>query len=157
MEVLRRSGPVRIRAQGTSMLPTLWPGDLLSVETVVFDDVVTHDIVLILRGGRPVVHRVVGKSENGSRVVTRGDAMPGRDLSDGSEELLGRVVEIRRFGRSLQSPRQHGVPRRAVGLVLCHCDSLRGLLLRVHSWRSKRFSQAESGCLLENAGLNRTA
>jgi signal peptidase len=58
-EVLRSSGHLRLRLEGASMLPALWPGDILSVSSVGPADAVPGDIVVYKRGGRLVTHRVV--------------------------------------------------------------------------------------------------
>ena len=38
-EVLQSSGHLKLRATGASMLPTLWPGDLLTIQYSNFDQV----------------------------------------------------------------------------------------------------------------------
>src|SRR5208282_2077706 len=58
-EMLRDCGKVQLRAWGTSMLPSVWPGDLLTIQSVAQDEVVPGDIVLVLRDHRFFVHRLV--------------------------------------------------------------------------------------------------
>lgn len=154
IEVLRRGGSVCIRAQGTSMLPTLWPGDLLTVESVVGENVRRNDIVLVLRDGRPVIHRIIKKWE-GAGLLTRGDAMPRHDAGGG--ELLGRVAEITRIGRSFGLSRRGAAGKRVVGLALCYCNSLRGFLLRIHGWRQRRAQPEDLVSSVQKGFLNRTA
>ena len=60
-EVLRASGTLRLTAPGHSMLPTLWPGDLLTVEARSIDQVQAGDVVLFTRENRFFVHRVLRK------------------------------------------------------------------------------------------------
>ena len=80
-EVLRTSGKVRLAARGHSMLPTLWPGDVLTVETTTFEQLQIGDIVLYQRSERFFIHRLLRKtSATGSdrpTLVTRGDSMSG--------------------------------------------------------------------------------
>src|SRR5437773_2244681 len=38
-QVLRSTGELRLRALGLSMLPSLWPGDILSIQSCTFEDV----------------------------------------------------------------------------------------------------------------------
>lgn len=58
-EVLRSFGELRFRANGSSMLPAVWPGDMLLVRSQDAAAVVPGDIVLFGRGGRLFAHRVV--------------------------------------------------------------------------------------------------
>ncbi len=122
-EVVRTFGKVRFRAQGSSMLPAVWPGDILLVHRHDPCQVKPGDIVLFGRNGRLIAHRVVevGSQESGVRsqeqlptphqhkpmptLVTRGDRLDCNDAPVSSHELLGRVVSIQRGSRQLQ-PRQ---------------------------------------------------
>lgn len=99
-EVLQSSGTLHIRAMGTSMLPTLWPGDLVTIQSQDFEQVEPGEIVLFLREGRFFLHRAVKKSGVGKAVflLTRGDSMPQNDPPVQPGELLGRVTGIRRGG-----------------------------------------------------------
>ena len=58
-EVIRSSGELRLQVVGSSMLPVLWPGDLLSV--CKHDDAPPSpgDLVVFRRAGRLITHRVV--------------------------------------------------------------------------------------------------
>jgi hypothetical protein len=106
-EVLRCHGIVRLKAWGTSMLPSVWPGDLLTIESAIYDELVPGDIVLVLRDKRFLVHRLVEGRPGRDCVclITKGDAIPHNDPPAAASELLGRVVRIRRANRSFV-PRQ---------------------------------------------------
>ena len=84
---------VTLAAGVIACCPTLWPGDLLTVETTTFEQVQIGDIVLYQRSGRFFIHRVLRKSSaTGSdrhSLVTRGDSMSGLP-----EELLGKIVSV---------------------------------------------------------------
>src|SRR5271169_5683553 len=97
-EVLRTSGRLRLRATGASMLPAVWPGDILSVQRHEAVNALPGDIVLFGREGRLVAHRVVERSicRDGIQWVTRGDSVDGNDPPVSSHELLGRVTAIER-------------------------------------------------------------
>src|SRR5207237_9662358 len=69
-QVLRSTGELRLRALGLSMLPSLWPGDILSIQSCTFEDVARGDIVLCSREGQFVIHRIVGKSEDRQFLIT---------------------------------------------------------------------------------------
>jgi hypothetical protein len=58
-EVLRSFGKLRLRANGSSMLPAVWPGDILYIQGQDAPAALPGDIVLFGREGRLVAHRVV--------------------------------------------------------------------------------------------------
>src|SRR5580700_10685991 len=97
-EMLRSQGTVLLKAWGMSMLPSVWPGDLLTIQSAAFDEVVPGDIVLVLRDSRFFIHRLVERRRDQDRIlcITRGDAMPHNDPPTAASELLGRVASIRR-------------------------------------------------------------
>jgi signal peptidase I len=133
--VLRAGKRIRLRVFGTSMLPSLWPGDILTVEPG--EELVPGDIVLFLRDGRFCAHRLLVQS--GRYWVTRGDAMRQDDPPVEAGELLGRVGCISRGNRSV-------VPRRRVSLVgfalawmLCRSERFCNFMLRIHAARLRVF------------------
>jgi hypothetical protein len=130
-EVVRSFGKIRLRVSGTSMLPALWPDDLLTIQSAPSDSIVPGDIALCLRDGRFFVHRVISKSTQAGRetLITRGDAQPGVDPCIFAESLLGRVVEVRRADRFIIPSRRWRQLHRLAGLALCHFDTVRGLAL----------------------------
>src|SRR5579872_6250678 len=92
-EVLRSCGTLRLRVTGWSMLPAVWPGDTLMIESARTGGVTEGDIVLFGRERRLFVHRVV-KNLGDSKFLTRGDAMSAPDPVIDRHELLGRVSSI---------------------------------------------------------------
>jgi len=48
-EVLHSWGMLRLRTRGISMLPTLWPGDLVTVQSCSFEQVDPGEVVLYVR------------------------------------------------------------------------------------------------------------
>jgi hypothetical protein len=102
-EVLDRFGEVRFVAHGSSMIPSIYPGDLLTVRSERVPDARLGEIVFFLLGGRPYVHRVTRKWPERNRVVfaTRGDALSKEDPSIDASQLLGRVIQIQRRGKSV--------------------------------------------------------
>ncbi len=82
---------VRLRVYGESMLPTLWPGDVVEIEGCSLEDLRPGEIVLALGEGRLFLHRLVAPcTSNG--FVLRGDCMPGPDPQFPPEAVLGRLV-----------------------------------------------------------------
>ncbi len=58
-ETLRSFGQLRLRVNGASMLPAVWPGDILTITRDAASPALPGDIVLFGRKGRLVAHRVV--------------------------------------------------------------------------------------------------
>jgi len=87
-----------VRVGGGSMAPALWPGDLC----IVLDDPSpsTRDVVLFVADGhrQRVLHRV--RAQQGSRLVTQGDANPLPDRNSvARENVVGRVAAVVPIGR----------------------------------------------------------
>src|SRR5579864_553336 len=152
-EILRTSGKVKLAARGYSMLPALWPGDILNVETAGFERVQVGDVVLYERWNRFFIHRVLQKfathteSERPS-LVTRGDSMMSPDPAISPESLLGIAVSLERVSGQVLSIPNCSLPRRAFGLALGYSVWLRSVALRVHAWRRQR-RQARFGSAAE--------
>jgi signal peptidase len=146
MSVLRRGGTIFLKARGTSMLPAVWPGDVLTVQGAACAEIVPGDIVLALGMDRIFVHRLVGRNEDspGPWWVTKGDAMPHADPPEASSDLLGRVVSIRRGSRDLLPRRQVSRVHSLLGSLACRSDRFRNILLRVHALRVRTASLDES-------------
>jgi signal peptidase I len=100
-EVLRSFGGVRLRVRGLSMLPSVWPGDVLLIRRQDIGETSPGDIVLFTRGGGLVAHRVVLRKGDRERtlVITRGDALSALDSPITAADLLGKVCRIRRAGQ----------------------------------------------------------
>lgn len=152
LEVLRRTGRVRLAALGYSMLPSLWPGELLTIEARASDQVRCGDIVAFRRSERLFVHRAIRIEASPSRILTRGDAMRAADAPVSAAELLGIVTAVWGVdGRARPLPRISR-PRRLAGLALAYSGRLRSLALRWHAWR--RGPAAEPGIAAEPGSLS---
>jgi len=107
-EVVRTFGEVRLRVFGTSMVPCVLQGDLISVQRAKLSEISPGEIVLYLRDGGLFVHRVVARagSLDDPCLVTRGDRLSYNDPLVSSSELLGRVTSIQtgdgRWNREVQ-------------------------------------------------------
>ncbi|MBA2675886.1 S26 family signal peptidase, partial [Ramlibacter sp.] len=114
-QTLRQRGRLRLRVTGTSMLPSVLPGDVVFVRRCDGGAMQCGELVLFQRAQRLYVHRVVGR--DGAALVTQGDANPQCDGPVQPSEFLGRVVRQLRGGtafRPLQQPQ--GVARAAAAL-----------------------------------------
>ena len=94
VESLRRSGKLRMRVQGTSMLPAIRPGSYIAVRQAAPDQMVTGDIVLLKTSTGLRLHRLVEirHEPSGTVFVTRGDNHRHNDTPAGAPDLLGRMV-----------------------------------------------------------------
>jgi signal peptidase I len=147
-EIVRNFGQVRLRVFGTSMVPSILPGDLVSVERIEMENVSPGEVVLFLQSGRLFVHRVEGRSAIAGeglpvelQVITRGDRLLHPDPPVSRTELLGRVVELERDGRKVKP---HVRPSNSILLrALQSSDRITYLYLRlVNVWRALSIRRA---------------
>jgi signal peptidase I len=136
--MLRSGNTIRLCALGASMLPALWPGDLVTIVPVPCSAVRLGEIVLCVRNQRFCIHRLMqaGTTSGTADWITRGDAMPVPDPAVPAEAILGRVCTITRGGRTM-APHQSASFDRVFGWIVCRSDLLCKLALRVHSLRQR--------------------
>jgi signal peptidase I len=112
---LRRRGVTWVKVSGKSMAPWIRPGDVLFVRRAGMGRASPGQVVLFARGGRLIVHRVIGRLRVAGRVFleTKGDATWDADAPISETELLGRATQIFRAGRSiaLETPHQAALGR----------------------------------------------
>jgi hypothetical protein len=103
VEVLGSFGGAQLPVTGASMLPALWPGDILEVRRESPARIFAGDVVVFRRQGRLLAHRVVEKlgTSDGGVLVTRGDRLEQTDPPVSAEELLGCVTWVQRGHRRL--------------------------------------------------------
>jgi len=136
-EVLRSSGTLRLKVMGWSMLPSVWPGDTLVVESADSSAVSKGDIVLFGRDRRLFAHRVVAKHARpgDSHLVTRGDAMSAPDSPLAEDEVLGKVSLILRDGTCIAPRRRLRFSERAVAALVRGSETAARVLVGVHGMR----------------------
>jgi signal peptidase I len=145
-EILCRTGSLRMRVLGESMLPSIWPGDVLLITRQNVEQFVIGDIGLFRRDGRFFVHRIqkIVRIDDSLHFVGRGDSVPKADPPFLSTELLGRVVEIHRNNQTRVPVCPLPLHTRAAGWMLSHCNSLRRLCLSGNgASRGNGFGRAE--------------
>jgi hypothetical protein len=133
-EVLRSFGELRFRACGHSMLPVIFPGDVLLVRNEPIENVRPGDVVLVTRDRRFYAHRTVHTERRDGRLclITQGD------------EFLGRIAELVRRGKQIEVTATPGFATRLVGWAVRHSELLTSSLLRWHSLRTRREGKAET-------------
>jgi signal peptidase I len=135
-EVLASGGSIRLQALGTSMLPSIWPGDVLSIEHKLSHEIVAGDIVLVARQNRFFVHRVIEKNNVGW--ITRGDSVPQNDEPVAAVQVLGRVTLIHRKTKAIVPDSRVSAFRRTFAWTVCRWDLFRNIILRIHSfWQGR--------------------
>jgi hypothetical protein len=138
---------VRLRVHGESMLPTLWPGDVVEIESCSLEDVRPGEIVLARREGRLILHRLIAPcTPNG--FLLRGDSVPRPDSLFPPETLLGRIAPRCDEGptgaglRPVVRASGFGVKwSRALGMLLCYCGMARRVALKLHNRRKASSSE----------------
>ncbi len=136
-EVLRRFGEVRFVARGSSMIPSIYPGDVLTVRSQGIAEARHGHIVLALREGRFWAHRLIRKWRQGNRflLATRGDALPEEDPSLDESQVLGRVTSIVRYGKPVEFARVDDFSTKLLRWAVRNSNALAKALLRRHSLR----------------------
>jgi signal peptidase I len=138
LEVLRKKGSVSIAATGTSMLPGIWPGDLLRIELAVPSAVTRGDIVVFERDDRLFIHRVQQVHRGAGEIswMTRGDSLTYSDPPFTGSALLGRVTTITHNGREIAVPTRIPLMDRLVS-CLFRQPLLHTALQRLHAYRRR--------------------
>jgi signal peptidase I len=131
-EALSAGHTIRLQAQGTSMLPAIWPGDVLSIEHKPVQAMVPGDIVLVARQSRFFVHRLIEKRK--SCWITRGDSLPQNDEPATEEQVLGKVSLIHKKTEVIVPEPRPSLFSRTLAWMLCEWDSFRNVALRIHSF-----------------------
>jgi signal peptidase I len=132
-EVVHRFGVVRLRVTGTSMVPSILPGDLVTVRRTSLNEISPGAVVLFTREGGFAVHRVVAKADafDQSCLLTRGDRLQHNDPPVTSAALLGRIESIERVGRQFQPRITLRVMHRMIAPLLRASDRATCLYLRL--------------------------
>jgi signal peptidase I len=133
-EVARVSGQIQLKVAGTSMVPVLWPGDLLTISHSEPASLAPDSIIVFRQDDRLIVHRLLRRE--GAMLVTRGDARPCLDVPIAAADVVGRVETIHRDGRSVRL--KQSVWQILVAAVLRRSENFTAFYLRLVS-RFRRF------------------
>ncbi len=132
-EVLRLGRSVRMRVLGTSMVPSLWPGDLVTIEGRLAADLSLGEIVLVRRDARLYLHRLIGLPMDRDRLsaITQGDALSVPDPPASDTEVLGILTKIERNGAALIPSRTRSLWNRSLATLLGSSVTLLNCALHV--------------------------
>lgn len=100
-DIARASGKVQLQVSGASMVPALWPGDLLTVRSCCPSELAPNSIIVFRQDQQLVVHRLIHRI--GDEIVTRGDARRQLDKAVEPSQIVGRVEIVMRNGRPVDS------------------------------------------------------
>lgn len=115
LALLRAGQPIRFRAAGLSMAPSIRDGDVITVAPLTAA-VRRGDVLLFLAGSRLTAHRVVGRVRGSPALLrVRGDAPGWEEERVSLDDVLGRVVEVERNGRTVAV--RGALARRGASLV----------------------------------------
>jgi signal peptidase I len=136
-EILLRFGTLRLQVTGQSMLPSVWPGDVLIIKRCFFGEVSPGDIVLYARERRLFAHRVIGAGADLGEpyLVTQGDASPTPDSPISAAEFLGRVSQIVRAGKCVERASVLSFPNRLIANVARYSTIVARLFVYRHVTR----------------------
>jgi hypothetical protein len=138
---------IRMRVYGESMLPTLWPGDIVEIAPCAPQELRAGEIVLATREGRFFLHRLLALGQRDGFLL-RGDSMPGVDPLFPWEALLGRLVRLEsRCGVSSSAfalhPGWSAKLSRVLGFLFCHIGLAKRIALRIHG---RMASESDFSC-----------
>lgn len=142
-QTLFASGRVFLRVLGGSMLPSVWPGDLLTIRRAEIADLAPGDLALCGLNARFVIHRVV--ANDGHRLITRGDAHASDDPPVPANRVLGKVVEMQRGRKRVPLNGEPRLASRLLGFVAGHSVRLKRAILHLHEFRLRMRRLQEPG------------
>jgi len=122
-EAVTKGAILHIRALGGSMRPFIKHGTFIIVKPAQIKDVVPGEVVFYSRKNGFVAHRALEKRcANGQVVlVTKGDALLGRDPPVTDEQLMGKVTALKKTGRMVRLDTPWN---RLVGYLISRCSLL---------------------------------
>jgi hypothetical protein len=123
------------------MVPSIHPGDLVSVQRAGLSEISPGEIALYLREGRLFAHRVVARAGSAEQplLIMRGDRLRHNDSPVCASELLGRVHLIERGQRRLQPVTVLSLWERMILRLLRFSDRATYLYLRLDAGRQRLF------------------
>ena len=135
-DVIRQFGEGQLKVTGTSMLPSVWPGDVITVRRRTAAALPLGQIILCYRNNPFIAHRLIGKRDD--CLITRGDSLSYEDPPFRDAEVLGEVISILRNGRPVASPSAWWL--RVGSSMARHSELCTRIMLRLQ--RSSRMSWA---------------
>jgi signal peptidase len=126
-EVAHSFGEVCLQVTGSSMIPAIWPGDVVAVRRSELGELRPGQIVLYRQERGLVAHRIV--HIHGNLLTTRGDTLRHVDPPVKASDLVGQVLSLVRNGQRVNL-RQSSWQRICASL-LRHSDLCLRMTLRL--------------------------
>lgn len=144
-QVLRSFGSLRLQVTGFSMIPSVWPGDVLLVRRQHIREMFPGDIALFIRNDKFTAHRVVCRmgDQEITHLITRGDALQAQDSAITPAELLGKVHFIHRAGQWIAPSTRPSLGARLMGALVAHSGRVGTVLVRLDAMRRHLRSKQE--------------
>ncbi len=138
-QVLQEFGKLSLAVYGNSMVPTIFPGEVVTVRRTAPSEVECGDIILYTRGDRFFAHRAVRRIETFGTIewVTRGDSLYDDDPPVFERELLGAVTSIQRGGKQLSLRRTRTLSKRVAAWCVRRFSAALAICLRWHKFRNR--------------------
>lgn len=100
IKTLKQQKYFTLKADGYSMLPILYPGDLLYFQKTSFSKVRTNDIILVSKKGKMYIHRMIYKNDfiklDKQYFIAKGDNNFNSDGKIYPKEVIAKVEKIKR-------------------------------------------------------------
>lgn len=96
---------IRLRVNGTSMVPFLKPGDIVVIQRIEPERLRRGDLVVVRREHDLVTHRLV--LQKAGKWVTKGDNCRSLDPAVVDQAILGKVIAIERSGATIDLQEKH--------------------------------------------------
>lgn len=141
-EVLGEHGRARLRVTGSSMLPTLWPGDVVALERIDPEQLRVGDVILFQNQDRLFLHRIVAMDKTAHRFTTRGDAMPQADPVVSSAQLLAKALSVETCPGRIISHLRPSWFAKLLGIAIAHSGFAGRVALRFHEIRRARIASS---------------
>ncbi len=137
-EVLRSTGRLTLKVTGSSMLPSVFPGDTLIIERADLSATQNGDILIIGRDGRLLAHRLMDTVTSSDRAaaLTKGDALTYSDPVAEDDKVLGKVSLVVRNGKAVQPRRKLRLAERTVAALVRRSELATRLIMAVHNLRA---------------------
>jgi signal peptidase I len=126
-DVARSFGEVRLKVTGASMMPAVWPNDVIVVRRGETAEFQPGTIVLYRREGKLIAHRIT--SLHRDHLITRGDSLRHDDQPIEKSDIVGQVIAVIRNGHSA-TPHQASWQRLS-SFILRRSDFCRRMALHI--------------------------
>ncbi len=126
-DVARSFGEVRLRVTGASMIPAIWPGDIITVRRRQIAELQLGQIVLCRQDRELVAHRITCIHDN--LLITRGDSLLCEDPPVKESDIVGEVIGLLRNGRLMDLKQSQW--QRVSSSILRHSDFCMRMTLRL--------------------------